>query len=107
MPRSRRRHNNEDNDIASSSNASSMTDLHVTRKDSSASDVSNDNACKLTLENLRLHDKLSSQAPPYSSLSRLEESPKIEPAEPKATNVSISNNEDSTLCSKYSSRLSR
>lgn len=57
-----------------------MTDLHVTRKDSSASDNSNDNGtCKLTYENLKLHDKLSSQSPPYSSLSRLEETPTITP----------------------------
>lgn len=81
MPRWRRRHNNDDNEIASSSNASSMTDLHVTRKDSSASsDNSGENGpCKLTYENLKLHDKLSSAAPPYSSLSRLEEGPTIPP----------------------------
>lgn len=81
VPRWRRKYNNDDNDMASSSNASSMTDLHVTRKDSSASsDNSSENGpCKLTYENLKLHDKLSSTAPPYSSLSRLEESPTIAP----------------------------
>ena len=80
MPRWRRRNRDgEDNDIASSSNASSMTDLHVTRKDSSASSENSNEAgpCKLTYENLKLHDKLSSAAPPYSSLSRPEESPAI------------------------------
>lgn len=79
MPRWRRR-NADDHDIASSSNASSMTDLHVARKDSSASDNSNESGtCRLTYENLRLHDKLSSQSPPYSSLSRLEETPSSTP----------------------------
>jgi len=75
-----RRYNRDDNDIASSSNTSSMTDLHVTRKDSSASSDSVDAGhCKLTYENLKLHDKLSSSSPPYSSLSRLEEGPTIAP----------------------------
>lgn len=111
VPRWRRRHNNEDNDIASSSNASSMTDLHVTRKDSSASDASNDHsaACKLTQENLRLHDKLSSQAAPYSSLSRLEERPKLEPTTGATkTYVTPATNDDNTgKYSKYSSRFNR
>jgi len=74
VPRYRRKQLDE-GDMASSSNASSMNDLHVTRKDSSASSEGVENApCKLTYENLKLHDKLSSHAP-YSSLSRLEESP--------------------------------
>lgn len=84
-----------------------MTDLHVTRKDSSASDNSNENsACKLTLENLRLHDKLSSQAPPYSSLSRLEESPKVSETQNSSNNVEKTDEVETTY-KKYSSRVSR
>lgn len=81
FPRWRRRYNVEDNDIISSSNASSMTDLHVTRKDSSASsdNSSESGPCKLTYENLQLHDRLSSASAPYSSLSRLEEGPTTAP----------------------------
>ncbi|XP_067938256.1 supervillin-like [Watersipora subatra] len=96
IPRWRRRNNNEDNDMASSSNASSMTDLHVTRKDSSASsENSGENGhCKLTYENLKLHDKLSSASPPYSSLSRLEEGAQIAPITGDTCGSSQANNPD-------------
>ena len=82
-----------------------MTDLHVTRKDSSASsDNSSENGpCKLTYENLKLHDKLSSAAPPYSSLSRLEEGPSMAPIviNKKHTSPTPDDNE----YRKYSRRL--
>lgn len=93
--------------MASSSNASSMTDLHVTRKDSSASSDSTDNGpCKLTYENLKLHDKLSSAAAPYSSLSRLEESPTIAPIAVEEISKTLHDdaNDDQGYSSKYSSR---
>lgn len=84
-----------------------MTDLHVTRKDSSASSENSNEAgpCKLTYENLKLHDKLSSAAPPYSSLSRLEESPVVAPvAAEDMKKTPREDNDDQGYTNKYSNR---